>query len=333
MRPRILHSTRSEQYAHRADSLTPPPPRRIVARLASEPKHQDSAGGLLNATAAFLLWGTFPIYWKQMSGVSAFELIAHRIVWSLLFLLIVQAWRHRYGAMLAAFASPRVLGLNLVSSLLLTANWTIYVWAVNRGHVIESSLGYFLVPIVNVAIGSIFLHEKLRPAQWLAIGFAAAGVLLLLFGVGYVPWIALSLAVTWAGYGVLKKHSPLGPIAGLTIETALLFPFAAAALLWWHHTGEGALGRVDARMHAFILSAGIVTAVPLLFFASGAQRLRLTTLGLLQYLSPTVQFLIGYFFYREPFDSAQFAAYALIWCGLILYTADGFWSQRKRLFG
>lgn len=313
--------------------MTASSPRRNLPRLTSDPKHHDSGAGLLYALSAFLLWGTFPIYWKQMEGVSALELIAHRIVWSLLFLLIVQAWRHRYGAMLAAFASWRSFGVNLLSSVLLTANWTIYVWAVNRGNVIESSLGYFLVPIANVAIGSLLLHEKLRPLQWLAIGFATAGVALLLFGVGHVPWIALSIAVTWAGYGFLKKKSPLGPIAGLTIETFVLFPLALAALLWWHHTGEGALGRVDARTHVFILCAGVVTAVPLLLFASGAQRLRFTTLGLLQYVSPTVQFLLGYFLYREPFSPAQLAAYSLIWCGLILYSADSFWSQRKRLFG
>jgi chloramphenicol-sensitive protein RarD len=313
--------------------LTPPAPARNLRALSSPAKSHESPAGLFYAAGAFLLWGAFPVYWKQMQGVSAFELIAHRIVWSLFFLLVVQAWRHRYGAMLAAFTSWRSFGLNLLSSLLLTANWTIYVWAVNRGNVIESSLGYFLVPIANVAIGSLLLHEKLRPLQWLAIAGATGGVGLLLLGVGHVPWIALSIAVTWAGYGFLKKQSPLGPIAGLTIETFVLFPFAAAALLWWHHTGEGALGRVDARTHAFILCAGIVTAVPLLLFASGAQRLRLTTLGLFQYVSPTVQFLLGYFLYREPFSQSQFAAYAMIWCGLILYSADGFWSQRKRLFG
>ncbi|MBI2517939.1 MAG: EamA family transporter RarD [Opitutae bacterium] len=289
--------------------------------------------GTLAATGSFLCWGIFPLYWKQMQGVPAFELIAHRCTWSLLFLLGLLAWQKRFATLRPAFASAGALGLNLLSSLLLAVNWTIYVWAVNSGHVIESSLGYFLVPLVNVALGSALLHERLRPPQWVAIVAAAAGVGLMLARVGHVPWIALSLAGTWGGYGLLKKKSALGPIAGLTIETILLFPLAVALLLWWQHTGTGALGRVDVRTHAFILGAGVVTAVPLLLFAYGAQRIRFTTLGLLQYISPTVQFLIGLLVYHEPFDAVRLQAFVLIWCGLAVYTADSFWAQRKRLLG
>ena len=266
-----------------------------------------------------------------MQGVPAFELIAHRITWSLLFLLGVLAWQKNFAALRPAFASGRMLGLNLLSSLLLAANWTVYVWAVNRGQVIETSLGYFLVPLVNVALGSLLLHERLRPLQWLSIGCAVLGVGLMLLRVGHVPWIALSLAGTWAGYGLLKKKSALGPIAGLTVETLLLFPIAAALLAWWHHTAVGALGRVDARTQVFILTAGVVTAVPLLLFAYGAQRIRLTTLGLLQYLAPSVQFFIGVFVYHETFDAARMQAFAFIWCGLALYSADSIWTQRRLL--
>ena len=266
-----------------------------------------------------------------MQGVPAFELIAHRIVWSLLFLFGVLAWQKNFAALRPAFASARMIGLNLTSSLLLAANWTVYVWAVNRGQVIETSLGYFLVPLANVGLGSLLLHERLRPLQWLAIGCAALGVGLVLFRVGHVPWVALALAGTWASYGLLKKKSTLGPIAGLTVETLLLFPLAVALLLWWQHTGVGAFGRVDARTHGFMLTAGIVTAVPLLLFAFGAQRIRLTTLGLLQYLAPTVQFFIGVFIYRETFDAARMQAFAFIWCGLALYSADSLWAQRRRL--
>jgi chloramphenicol-sensitive protein RarD len=266
-----------------------------------------------------------------MQGVAAIELIAHRIVWSLLFLIGVLWYQKNLAKLRPAFADRRIFGLNLLSSVLLAANWGVYIWAVNSGHVIESSLGYFLVPLVNVALGSVLLHERLRPLQWTAIAFAAAGVLFLLFGVGHVPWIALSLAITWSGYGFFKKQSSLGPLAGLTVETLMLFPIAAAALLWWNHTGEGALGRVDAWHHVLVLSVGVVTAIPLLLFAYGAQRIRLATLGLLQYVSPTVQFLIGLLVYHEVFDAGRFRAYALIWCGLILYTADSFWSQRHAL--
>ena len=266
-----------------------------------------------------------------MQGVAAVELIAHRIVWSLLFLLGVLAVQQNFGALRPAFASGRMLGLSLLSSLLLAANWTVYVWAVNSGHILESSLGYFLTPLCNVALGNLLLHERLRPLQWTAIGFAAVGVTVLLLGVGHFPWIALSIAGTWASYGILKKKSALGSLAGLTVETLLLFPIALALLLWWNHTGEGALGRVDAWRHVLVLSVGVVTAIPLLMFAYGAQRIRLSTLGLLQYLSPTAQFLIGLLVYHEAFDSGRFRAYALIWGGLVLYTVDGFWAQRHRL--
>ena len=299
--------------------------------LSKLPVHPDATRGALAAASGFLFWGLVPVYWKQMQSISAFELITHRIAWSLVFLLGVVAWQGNFPALRDAFRSKRLLGLNLLSSLLLTANWTVYVWAVNNGHVIESSLGYFLVPLVNVALGSLLFHERLRPLQWAAIGCAALGVGLLLVRLGHAPWIGLSIAGTWAGYGLLKKKSALGAITGLTVETLLLCPFAVAALLWWHHTGEGALGRVDARLHVYVLSVGVITALPLLMFAYGAQRIRLTTLGLLQYLAPTAQFLLGYFLYREAFDAARLQAFAIIWCGLALYSADSFWAQRHLL--
>jgi chloramphenicol-sensitive protein RarD len=287
--------------------------------------------GTIAAAAGFLFWGVVPIYWKQMQSVSALELIAHRIVWSLVFLFAVLAWQRNFASLRPAFAGARAFGLNLLSGLLLSVNWTIYVWAVNRGHVIETSLGYFLVPLGNVVLGSLILKEKLRPAQWLAIGFAAIGVALLLVRVGHVPWIALIIAGSWCSYGLLKKQSSLGSIAGLTVETLLLFPVAAALLLWLAGRGEGVIGHADLRIHAFVLSAGVITAVPLLLFAYGAQRMRLTALGLLQYLAPSVQFLIGLFVYHEPFDAARLQAFGLIWTGLVVYTADTFWTQRRLL--
>lgn len=299
--------------------------------MSKIPTHPDAARGALAATASFLIWGVVPVYWKQMQGVSALELITHRIAWSLLFLFGVLWWQKNLSALRPAFTESRTFGLNLLSSVLLAINWVVYIWAVNSGHVIESSLGYFLVPLVNVALGSLLLHERLRPPQWIAIGLAAAGVGVLLTRAGQVPWIALTLAVTWAGYGLLKKQSSLGSIAGLTVETILLFPLAAGLLLWWQHTGEGALGRVDLRLHLYILSVGVVTAIPLLLFAYGAQRIRLATLGLLQYLAPSVQFLIGWLWYRELFDPVRLQAFGLIWCGLALYSADAFWIQRRML--
>lgn len=267
-----------------------------------------------------------------MQTVSAFELIAHRITWSLVFLLGLLAWQRNFASLRPGFASARAVGRNLLSGGLLAVNWTVYVWAVNHGHVIESSLGYFLVPLVNVGLGSLILHEKLRPLQWMAISLASVGVGMILWRVGHVPWIALTIALTWSAYGLLKKRSSLGSVAGLAVETILLVPIALSLLIWWHHDGTGALGRVDGPTHVLVLTTGLVTAVPLLLFAYGAQRLRFTTLGLLQYIAPTVQFLIGLWVYREPFESARLQAYTLIWCGLILYSSDGFWAQRHRLF-
>ncbi len=290
-----------------------------------------SARGALAATAAFLLWGLLPVYWKQLENISAFELIAHRVTWSLVFLLAVLGWRHSLGTLRPPFADARLFGLNLLSSVLLAANWTTYVWAVNAGHIIETSLGYFLTPLGNVALGYLLLHERPRPLQWAAIALATLGVGLLLLRVGHVPWIALTLAATWSAYGLLKKKSALGPLVGLTVEALVLLPIAAALLLWRAHTGEGALGHAPAAQQALILCAGLVTAIPLLLFADGAQRIRMTTLGLLQYLAPTVQFLIGLLLYHEPFDANRLQAFALIWAGLAVYSADGFWVQRRLL--
>jgi chloramphenicol-sensitive protein RarD len=296
----------------------------------AQPSTQSSAGALA-AASAFFIWGLVPLYWKQMAAVSAPELIAHRIVWSLVFLLGVTAWQKEFAALRPGLTTPRAFSLNLLAGVLLTLNWGVYVWAVNTGHVIETSLGYFLVPLLNVAVGALGLREKLRPAQWAAIALAATGVALLLVRVGHIPWIALSLAGTWTSYGLLKKKSVLGPLAGLTVETLQLFPFAVAALVWWHLDGTGALGRVDVRTQAYVLSAGVVTAIPLVLFAYGARRMRLTALGLLQYIAPSVQFLIGLFVYHETFDSARWQAFGLIWLGLVVYSADTFWAQRRFL--
>jgi len=291
-----------------------------------------AARGGLAAAASFLFWGIAPLYWKQMQSVSAFELIAQRIVWSLLFLLGVIAWQKSFASLRLAFTEARTFVNALLSGVFLAINWTTFVWAVNAGHLIETSLGYFLTPLCNVALGFAFLHERLRALQWLAIALAAAGVGLLLFYAGHVPWIALSIAGSWSLYGVLKKKSSLGSITGLTLETIVLCPFAVALLLWNLHTGDIAFAQGDARLDAFVLGLGVITAIPLLLFAYGAKRLRLATLGLLQYIAPSMQFLLGLLVYNEPFDAVRLHACILIWCGLVIYTADSFWTQRKRFW-
>ncbi|HVU16995.1 MAG TPA: EamA family transporter RarD [Candidatus Didemnitutus sp.] len=300
-----------------------------VTGLSDRTNRSPDFRGPLAAATSFLIWGTVPIYWKQMHVISPFELIAHRVTWSLVFLLGIIAVQRGFGELGTTFRQPRTLANSALSGVLLATNWTVYVWAVNNDHVLESSLGYFLTPLGNVALGFLVLHERLRPLQWTAIGLAGLGVVGLLVGVGHVPWIALTLAGTWSCYAIARKRSTLGSMTGLTTETLLLLPFAAGLLLWRAHTGEGALGHVNLRLHVYVLSAGIVTAIPLLLFAYGARRIRLATLGLLQYIAPTVQFLIGLLVYHEPFDGTQLQAYVAIWCGLALYSADAFWVQRR----
>ena len=285
--------------------------------------------GALAAAICYFAWGLVPLYWKQLAGINPVELIAHRHVWSLGLVLLLVLAQGTFGQVRAALGRPRSLGLNFLSATLLTANWLIYVWGVNTGHVIECSLGYFLVPLVNVAVGRLVLHEHLRRLQWVAIGCAAAGVAVMVAQLGHPPWIALALAGTWGGYGLLRKQSPLGSLIGLTVETLLLAPFAVGFLLWQHHTGAGALGRVDAATQLLLASSGVITAVPLLLFAYGARRIRLSTMGLLQYLAPTVQLALGVWVYHESFSRDRLTGFALIWAGLALYTADNLCAQRK----
>ncbi len=289
----------------------------------------SAQSGAWAAAVCYLLWGAFPIYWKQLIAVNPVELIAHRYVWTCVVVLILIAMQRRFGEVRAALGTARGFRINALSATLLTGNWLVYVWGVNTGHVIETSLGYFLVPLVNVAAGRFVLHEHLRRLQWLAIGCAAAGVALMIFQLGRPPWIALALAGTWGGYGLMRKQSPLGALTGLTVETLLIVPFAIAFLVWRQSTGFGAFGHVDALSHALLFGAGIVTAVPLLLFAYGARRIRLSTLGLLQYLAPTVQFAIGVAVYHEPFSRERAVSFAFIWIGLALYTADNVWTQRN----
>ncbi len=290
---------------------------------------REAGRGALAAAGCYLAWGLFPIYWKQLTSVDATELIAHRHVWSLVFVTGLMVATRGLSELGAAVRDPVALRWHALSGVLLTLNWLVYVWGVNHGHVLETSLGYFLVPLVNVALGRLVLHERLRRLQWLAIGFAVAGVTLLLIGVGRLPWIALSLAATFGLYGLLRKKSPLGPLTGLGLETLLLFPCALGFIVWQQWTGAGALGRVNTLQHVMLIAAGIVTAVPLLLFAFGARRIRLSTLGLLQYIAPTVQFCLGVLLYHEPFSRERAAAFALIWCGLALYTADNLLAQRR----
>ncbi len=293
------------------------------------PSPEQARAGALAAALCYFFWGLVPVYWKQLAAVDALELIAHRHVWSLALLAVLMSRTGGFRELAGLLRDSRAVATHLLSGTLLTLNWLVYVWGVNAGHVIETSLGYFLVPLVNVAAGRLVLHEHLRRLQWGAIGLAATGVALMFWQAGRPPWIALVLAATWGGYSFMRKRSALGAIPGLAAETLLLAPLAVGFLIWREIDGAGALGRVDLPTHILILSAGIVTAVPLLLFGYGARRVRLTTLGLLQYLAPTVQLVIGLWIYHEPFTRQRLPGFAFIWAALALYTIDNVLAARR----
>ena len=290
--------------------------------MASLERSPAAVRGVVSATVCYLLWGAFPIFWKQLAAVDARELIAHRIAWSFVFAGVLASLVGGWGEIWTSLRSVRLCSLNLLSGSLLAINWLVYVWGVNHGHILEMSLGNFLVPLSNVALGCLVLRERLRPAQWLAIACAAAGVGWQLLRVGHLPWIALTLAITFGAYSLLRKCSPLGSLAGLTLEAALLLPAASAYLYWCHREGTGVLGRGSAWQHALVFSTGAVTTIPLILFVYGARRIRLATLGLLQYMSPIVTFLVGVYVYHEKIDGDLLASFAAILVGLALYSID-----------
>lgn len=278
--------------------------------------------GVIIALGAYLCWGLFPLFWKHLASVDALELIAHRHVWSLVTVAPLLAWRGGWRDVLAAARQPTLVSRTFAAGVLLTGNWLLFVWGVNTGHVIECSLGYFLAPLANVLLGRFALGEPLSRRQSWALALAASGVAFLVVKVGHTPWIALGIVATWSGYSLLKKKMPLGAMAGFALETLLLAPLAIAWLGWLAVTDRGALGHAGTPTTLLVLASGIVTALPLLMFAEAARHLRLTTLGLLQYLVPTCQFLLGWLIYREPFAADQAIAFVLIWSGLALYGSE-----------
>ena len=279
--------------------------------------------GILSAALAFLCWGLFPIYFHALGDVPPVQILAHRVLWSLGFLLVVLALRRQWK-WLSQVRQPRVFWSFAASALLLSANWLVYIWAVKNGHVIEASLGYFINPLVNIMFGYLLLKERMRPAQWGAIAIAALGVGWLTWQSGSVPWIALLLAATFGAYGLLRKTAALGALEGLSFETMVLFPFAAAYVGWLSVTGDNAF--VNAPLDAtriLLVLAGPITAIPLLLFATGARKIPLSILGLLQYLSPTIQFLLGVWLFHEAFSSDRLVGFLMIWAALALFAGEG----------
>ncbi|WP_313314874.1 EamA family transporter RarD [Pulveribacter sp.] len=289
--------------------------------------------GILYATLAYTAWGLFPLYFRQLASVSALEVIAHRTLWSLVFVAVVLVARRQLGWIAPALRQPRLVGVFALSALLLAANWLVYVWAINAGHVLDASLGYFILPLLNVALGYAVLHERPRRGQWLAVGVAALGVLWLTVQAGQLPWIGLFIALTFCGYGLLRKMAPLGALHGLALETALLAPLAVGLLAWWAWLGQAAWPHAGVADALWLLSAGPVTAVPLLLFAAGARRIPLATMGLLQYIAPSLQFLSGIWLLGESVQPVRLVGFVLIWVALALFTLEGVWQHRAARVG
>ncbi len=285
--------------------------------------------GIWYALGAYVLWGLFPIYWKWLHHVPALEVIGHRIGWSFILLMIV-IFATGQWTKLRSSLTRRVLGLYLIAGILLSFNWLIYVYGVNSEHVVETSLGYFINPLLSVLLGMIFLKERLRPLQWLPIGLAAAGVIYLTWTYGSLPWIALSLAFTFGFYGLVKKTSPLGSLYGLTLETGWVFLPAIGYLIYVESIGQGAFGHTGVVSDTLMIGAGVVTTIPLLMFASAAKRIPLTMVGIMQYIAPTLQFLIGVLIYREPFTSTSLIGFSLVWAALLIFWVEGAMARRAR---
>jgi chloramphenicol-sensitive protein RarD len=281
--------------------------------------------------AAYGLWGVIPLYFWALRSLPPVEFLAHRIVWCLLFLVVVLTLSRRWPAVFRALGTPRTRRLLTVSACLVAVNWLVYIYSVATERVLHSSLGYFINPLFNVLLGLVFFRERLRPAQWLAVALAAAGLAYLVWAAGELPWIAPALAVSFGLYGLVRKVTPVDGLTGLAVETLVLTPPAAACLLWWAAAGSSSFGHNGWHFDALLMLSGVLTALPLLCFGQAARRLRLSTLGFLQYLAPSTQFLLAVYLFGEPFRPEQQVGFGCTWVALLIFTADSLLAQRRQL--
>ena len=279
--------------------------------------------------AAFISWGLFPLYWHQLKQVPAMQIVAHRVVWCSVFVVGYLLWRDGAGWLRQALLRPRVPLMLGASSILISFNWGLYIWAVNNGHVVESSLGYFINPLVNVLLGVLLLHERLNTAQRVAVACAAVGVAWLTWQLGAPPWIALGLALSFGSYGLIRKIAAVEAIPGLGVESVFLLLPALAWLLWNQHQGTGVFGHPPLYVNLMLVAGGAMTAVPLILFAYGARRISYSLVGIVQYVGPTLQLLTGVFLFGESFSRVQALGFGLIWAALAIYAADGLWRSRR----
>jgi chloramphenicol-sensitive protein RarD len=302
-----------------------------VVSAGSQPQSVSpgSGGGYAAAIAAFVIWGVFPLYLIGLLSVSAMQITAHRIVWSCVFVLGWLAVRKELGQLWAAVSRDGVLVRLTASAFFIAVNWLGFAWAVNHDHVLEVSLAYFMGPLLNVLLGIFVLSERLDRMQWVAVGFAAAGVAFLTFIAGRAPWIALMVGSSFAFYGVLRKTVKIDALPGLAVETILLVPFAIGYLIWCEVQGTGTFGHSGVRIDVLLLVSGIVTSVPLFLFAYGARLVPYSTIGVIQFIAPTMQLVCGLVVFGEPFESARATGFVLIWVGLAIYAGNALWRARS----
>lgn len=289
---------------------------------------EGSVAGGFYALGAFLIWGGVPVYFKAVAEVPSLEVLAHRIAWSVVLIALMLSGLRRWHAVKATLADARLLATLLVSSLLVSINWLIFIWAVAQSRVLETSLGYFINPLVSIVLGVLFLRERLNSWQWCAVLLALAGVGNLMVQYGQLPWVALTLAVSFGLYGLIRKVAMVDAFTGLFVETLIVCPLAVGYLVYLGYEGSGVFTRQGWGMDVLLAFSGVVTASPLILFAQAARRLRLSTLGFFQYLAPSMSFLLAVFIYNEPFTPAHGVTFGCIWLALIIYTADT--SLRRR---
>lgn len=292
--------------------------------------HNETAG-ILYAASAYSIWGVLPLYWHALGNVPPFELSFHRMVWCALFAVAVTLAIGRTKAVWSALRSRKVLMALAVSSVLIAANWTIYIYAVAKAELVEASLGYYINPLLSIALGIVMLGEKLSPLRIAAIALAGVAVTLKAFGLGHFPWIAIGLAFSFGFYGYMRKLTPVAAFDGLTIETCILFPFTAGILLFWGWQGTGAFTPAHAGTDTLLILGGPITALPLALFAAGARRVRMSTLGFLQYLSPSITLLLATLLLGEPFTTSDAATFGCVWVALVLVALDGRIGRRSAL--
>ncbi|MGZ4983172.1 MAG: EamA family transporter RarD [Chthoniobacterales bacterium] len=284
-------------------------------------RHEERTA-LLAGIAAFGFWGIIPIYWKFLRAVPASEILAHRFVWTTAFLIGLLSWQRRWPEVSAMMKSRRTIFYCFGSGVAITCNWFMFIWAVNANRVLETSLGYFMTPLINVLFGAIFLRERLTRLQFIAFTLAMLGVLNLTFGYGRFPWIAIVLCCSWGSYALLRKLSGTAAIPGLFFETTLMLPFAVAFLAWLKLRGALVFGPSQMEVCALLIASGVITGLPLVWFGHAARHLRLTTVGFLQYLAPSGSFLLGVFLYHEPFTRSHLITFSLIWIALAIFSAE-----------